>query len=476
MMLASIIHQFHNVSASGLFFSLEKHSVLSPGLVREEDPLQQFVFKITMPTTMTNFWIIAPLCLLVPLTSAASASFQAQRITRTNTLAKHTNSNRDDSRVRASRAFIASSSPLAALDSPSNLFASPTNTLGDLTLGTASSFDSSDFLLAAGRTLEETTSKISTYSAMMEEATRKIPALDATSKISSYSTMVKGGTSSLGFDGALDGLKINLQSTTDVLQSTTDALNLEKLQNAKQAIESVAVVDPENFLRARQSLIDGSMQQLSSQESVMEFWQWYVASLNERYHFPELHESFVSGTAFSTAMNKALAIGQTAVNGLDIKHQGPVYFFIATVFWASTQGKGGIESDQPKKVAAVASGKLLPEQKIKKLEEELKSTKAEAKKESQEKSNEIKELRQQMVCHFFGISTFTFWFCAPSMLWLVLAPGSFLRFSSTNTYIDFCLAGYITDTGRGVDRSSRCLNHATGKDCCPRSGCDRGTS
>ena len=351
---------------------------------------------------MTDFWVIAPLCLLVPLTSAASASFQAQRSIIANRFAKQTSSHHDDSLLRASQAFTASSGPLAALNSPSlDLFSSPANILGEPTLVPGSSLDSSDFLLAAGRTLEETTSKILTYSAMMEEATSKIPVLDATNKLSSYSTMIKGGTSSLGFDGALDGLKINLQSTTDVLQSTTDALNLGQLQNAKQAIGSVAVVDPEKLLSARQNLIDGVSQQLSSQESVVEFWQWYVASLNERYHFPELYQSLVSGTAFSNAMNEALAVGQTAVDGLDIKHQGPIYFFIAAVFLASAQEKGSIKSDQPEKVAAAASEKVLPDEKIKKLEEELKSTKAAAKKESQEKSDEIKELRQQMVCYFF---------------------------------------------------------------------------
>ena len=346
------------------------------------------------------------------------------------------------------------SGPLSALNSPSlDLSAG-----GDPTLGTRASVESSDFLLSAGRTLEETTKKISEYTAMLEEAAKSAPALEATSRLSSYSNIVKGGASSLDFDGALSGVKVSLQSTTDVLQSANDALN------------------PEKFLSAQQSVVDGIGQQFSSQESIVKFWQWYVAALNERYHLSDFHQSLLRGTALTHAMNKVTAVGESAVNALDIKHQGPIYLFLVAVFWASTRVGAGITSDQPETVDSGSSDKLLAAQKIKNLEAELKTTKAAAKKESQEKSNEIKELRQQMVCYVSMIdldgTMFSFYIMLYSRGW---GDKFFCGFPYL-TCMSTSISGYAAVTGRGTDRSSRSLDSAIGKGECPRDGYGRRTS
>jgi len=248
--------------------------------------------------------------------------------------------------------------------------------------------DSADAFLAAGRSLDEATRKISEYSAMLE-----------------------GGSSNIKLDGLVDGLSMSLppgfESSVDKL-----AVPSEQLEKLRGDLADLAVMDPESFNKMKEAWLNSLSEQLqkngvyaSTKQSILEFSQWYFTALDEKYHWKDLQQSLSDGTAFSNFMQQILTAGKTSLASLQWERDGPLLLFIAT-FFIFTAGRQSAEEIKAAKRSAPASVStpvvegMGPEEKINALERELSETKSSARKEMEEKSAEIAAMRSQMVWNY----------------------------------------------------------------------------
>lgn len=208
---------------------------------------------------------------------------------------------------------------------------------------------------------------------------------DSADRMSTYSEMVKRGVSN-GVGETMGELKSTMTATAEKL-----------------------MIQPETIFHAKENFYDFVNDQLSyeglirSIESVDDFWKLYVTSLDNKYDLSEFFDSLVSGKSLDEVANTITTTTQDLVQALDLEQNAGFILLVASFFWGSDQRRVGLEL-----------GRQIGDEKIQRLENELRLSAVGAEDRSRKDRSEVEDLRQQMVrgvvfrpslfvCHFLII-------------------------------------------------------------------------
>lgn len=124
----------------------------------------------------------------------------------------------------------------------------------------------------------------------------------------------------------------------------------------------------------------------AAKHTITELSQNYYATLDSYFKFSDLKQSVASGALINEAIARIISLTNDMVDSLDLEHNTGYYLSLVTFFWATTQRRDG-----------EMYGRMISEQQIKTMESELEKTKSRAEEETTKKSNEVAELKEQMV-------------------------------------------------------------------------------